>query len=67
MILLAGVILSLTQILHGVGVVTTKKMKDTSGIHITYFVGLLLLFINGVMMPAALVDNQGKYHNPDLQ
>lgn len=54
MVLIAGGVLALTQCLHGLGVVTTKKIKDSSTIHVTYFVGLIMLIGNAVLMPSAL-------------
>lgn len=66
MVLLAGLILVITQIIHGLGVVTTKKMKNTCTLHVTYFVGLMLLLINAVMVPSGLAGNEGQYHNPSI-
>jgi uncharacterized membrane protein YecN with MAPEG domain len=77
MVLFAGVMLALTQCLHGLGVVTTKKINDSSTIHVTYFVGLLMLIGNAVLLPSALAhgdtytdstiaDNQPVYHNPTM-
>lgn len=73
MVFVAGIILALTQAIQGLGIVLTKKLKDTTAIHITYFVGVILLLGNGLMIPSALAGNElsssnevSHYHNPSL-
>ena len=46
MVLVAGIILAVTQAIQGLGIVLTKKLKNTTAIHITYFVGIILKRIN---------------------
>jgi hypothetical protein len=57
MALVAAVVLAATQAIQGLGIVLTKKLKDTTAIHITYFVGIILLLGNGLMMPSAMASN----------
>jgi len=54
MVLVAGIILAVTQAIQGLGIVLTKKLKNTTTIHITYFVGIILLLGNGLMIPSAM-------------
>lgn len=62
--LTAGLCLAITQFIHGLGVVTTKMMIDTTTIHVTYFVGIMLLFINALLMPT--VGKGIHYHWPTI-
>lgn len=62
--LVAGLSLAITQFIHGLGVVTTKKMKNTSTLHVTYFVGIMLLLVNALMM--SMVSKGAAYHWPTI-
>ena len=53
MVLAASIILTVSQFIHGLGLVFTKKLINTNTIHINYFVGLMLLFTNAFLVPAA--------------
>lgn len=57
MVLVAGIILAITQAIQGLGIVLTKKLKDTTAIHITYFVGIILLLGNGLIIPSAMAES----------
>lgn len=62
--LAAGIILAITQFFHGLGVVVTKKLIGSNAVHITYFVGLILLLTNSVLAPLTLTYQQ--YHFPNM-
>ena len=51
MVLAVSIILMVSQFIHGLGLVFTKKLIQTNTIHINYFVGLMLLFTNAVLVP----------------
>ena len=53
MVLIVSLILAVSQFIHGLGLVFTKKLIQTNTIHINYFVGLMLLFTNAVLVPVA--------------
>jgi drug/metabolite transporter (DMT)-like permease len=60
----AGISLAVTQFIHGLGVVTTKKMKNTTTLHVTYFVGVMLLVGNALLMPT--FEKSSDYHWPNI-
>lgn len=61
--LTAGIILAITQFFHGLGVVVTKKLIGSNAVHITYFVGLILLLTNSVLAPLTLTYQQYDFPN----
>ncbi len=62
--LTVGLILTITQFFHGLGVVMIKKLKECNAVHVTYFVGLVILLTNSVLAPLTLTYDQ--YHTPSL-
>ena len=61
----AALLFTVTTFVHGLGMVLTKKMKNTNAVQINYFLGVLLLFSSAVMLPAAFSDPD--YHRPDVR
>jgi len=49
----------IVKIIHGYGVMTTKKITESNGIQISYVQGILVLFTGGLTMP--YVMNQPDY------
>ena len=62
MVLIAGIILMINQFVHGLGLVWTKKLKETNVFHVNYFVGLMMFFFNSTL--ASAVDKSDSYHWP---
>ena len=60
----AGLIMILFMCLHGFAIVSTKKLKETTTVHINYFQGMLYVMANGVMLP--FVQGDEKYHWPQM-
>ena len=48
----------LMMVMHAYGVVLTKKLKNTNGIQINYYLGLLVLFQGAPLVPYGFSDPQ---------
>ena len=62
--LLVGLTFAFVQFIHGIGMIATKKLINTDTIQLTYFVGVLLLLVNAVLMPTTI--NNENYNWPTL-
>jgi drug/metabolite transporter (DMT)-like permease len=60
MLVLAALILVVTQFVHGYGTTVTKKLKDSNSIQVNFFQGLLITFTGSVLVPLAFAE--ADYH-----
>ena len=58
MTMIAYMVILVTMVGHAFGVVITKKLKDTNGTQINYFLGILLLVQVGPLAPYGFSDPQ---------
>jgi drug/metabolite transporter (DMT)-like permease len=49
----AALIFTCVMVLHGYGVVVTKRLVQTQSIHVNYFQGVLILLVNALLVPYA--------------
>jgi len=47
----ASVIFIIIKIIHGYGVVATKKIRNLNGVHIFFIQGICILFFNSLVLP----------------
>lgn len=60
----AAVVYTCVMIMHGYGVVVTKKLIGTNSIQVNYFQGILILLANAVLTPFGQADST--YHYPSM-
>jgi len=58
MAMIASLVILGTMVCHAFGVVITKKLRDTNGTQINYFLGVLLLVQVGPLAPYGFSDPQ---------
>lgn len=49
----------LVKVIHGYGVVITKRIKYSNGFQISYLQGILVFFFSGLLLP--IITNQPDY------